>query len=428
MPDPTNNQKQFSITRDPRISARVALPTLSTIISTLIIAFLIYAFVSGLSFQFYASFLFLFYGITKTMWVSVMLLGLFQTLLMIPFRIIRVVKTNNIKEFQRTVERLEDEEKQGFTLKTRFREGNVTFLFYAVDFVMQLVSYVSIGRLFLTDFYSRALNPAVLYDWVPYPAYPIRDIFFKIPYPQVTESVDLGWKVVIPVWIVLVAVQMIILIARRSIRSQHGQATEKQLFTGEWTRYTSGYLLFFMGLAYFLVRHFPLHWQLSIFSGDVSIPNRTFNTVTAIATFLVLVYHGIPRILRKGRLAHSLGIDQKVIDTTQKEMFKDTLFSATLIGLGAFYITNHIPSAFELSIFTLEVISLAAPFTLDRLVLKGINVTRSSEDNKEDVIHEFGSGQLPAEKSGEESPPPSTEVKVKAEQPETSQKNPENKS
>ena len=109
-------------------------------------------------------------------------------------------------------------------------------------------------------------------------------------------------------------------------------------------------------------------------------------------------------------------------------MFKDTLFSATLIGLGAFYITNHIPSAFELSIFTLEVISLAAPFTLDRLVLKGINVTRSSEDNKEDVIHEFGSGQLPAEKSGEESPPPSTEVKVKAEQPETSQKNPENKS
>jgi len=184
MPDPTNNQKQFSITRDPRISARVALPTLSTIISTLIIAFLIYAFVSGLSFQFYASFLFLFYGITKTMWVSVMLLGLFQTLLMIPFRIIRVVKTNNIKEFQRTVERLEDEEKQGFTLKTRFREGNVTFLFYAVDFVMQLVSYVSIGRLFLTDFYSRALNPAVLYDWVPYPAYPIRDIFFKIPYPH----------------------------------------------------------------------------------------------------------------------------------------------------------------------------------------------------------------------------------------------------
>src|SRR3989344_3734315 len=138
------DKKSFSIAHDPRITARVALPTLGTFASAAAIIFLIYAFFSGLSFQFYASFLFLFYGVTNSMWISVMMLGIFQTLLMIPFRIIRVVKTNNIKEFQRTVEKMEDRNRQGFTLKSGFREGNVTFLFYAVDFIMQVVSYISI--------------------------------------------------------------------------------------------------------------------------------------------------------------------------------------------------------------------------------------------------------------------------------------------
>src|SRR3972149_8272172 len=131
MSDQFSSKKSFSITKDPRISARVKLPTLGTIVSVLVIAFLIYAFFSGLSIQFYASFLFLFYGVTKSMWVSVVMLGVFQTLLMIPLRAIRILKTNNIKEFQRTVENMADHNEQGFTLKTRFREGNVTFLFYA---------------------------------------------------------------------------------------------------------------------------------------------------------------------------------------------------------------------------------------------------------------------------------------------------------
>lgn len=53
-------------------------------------------------------------------------------------------------------------------------------------------------------------------------------------------------------------------------------------------------------------------------------------------------------------------------------MLKDTLKNATLIGLGAYFITNQIPSAFELSIFTLEIISLASPLTLDRIILGSI--------------------------------------------------------
>lgn len=389
MPDSSPSKKSFSITRDSRISAQTTLPSLGTIFSALAIAFLVYAFFSGLSFQFYASFVFFFYSITHSMWTSVVLLGVFQTLLMIPFRIIRIIQSNNVKEFQRTVDRLEDQKKQGFVLKKRFREGNSTFLFYSVDFVWQLVSYISLGRLFLTDFYTQKLQPHLLYDWVAYPEYPIRDTFFKIPYVAVNNTTDWGWHVVLLVWLVLLVIQIGILVARRSVRNKHGDEVANSMFSGRWAQYATGSLLFFMLLAYLLIRHFPTGWEFRIFSGDVSVQNTTFNAVTAIATFITLLWHGIPRIVRKGRLAEKLGVPTGVIEMTQMDMLKETIFTATLVGLGAFFITNQIPSAFELSIFTLEVISLISPFTLDRIVLKSLAVVKD-EENTADVLHEFG--------------------------------------
>lgn len=408
--NPPNREKQPLLTRDSRITARVGLPTFGTLVSVVAIILLIYAFFSGISYQFYASFLFLFYGVTHSMWTSVMLLGVFQTILMIPFRMIRVLKSNNIQEFRHTVEKLKDQKQQSFILKKQFRQGNVTFLFYAVDFIMQLVSYISLGRLFLTDFYAVPIRPDLLYKWVPYPEYPIRDTFFKIPYPSATHTVDFGWHTVLIVWMVLIVVQVLIFMARRAMKSQKGEGATAEIFESRWGRYTSGYLLFFMLVAWYVVRNFPANLGISIFSGDVSIPNRTFNTVTAIITFLTLLYHSIPRIVRKGRLAQKLGIDRAVIESTQMQMFKDSLFSSALVGLGAFFITNQIPSAFELSIFTLEIISLAAPFTVDKLVLKGINVTESDEETEADVRHEFG--QPEAEKEPEQEGSASENEKV----------------
>jgi hypothetical protein len=386
-------ENQPALTRDSRISSRVNLPTFGALLSIAGIIFLIYAFFSGLSFQFYASFLFLFYAITNSMWLSVVLLGIFQTLLLIPFRLIRVIKAGNIKDFRQEIAQVKGTEQQGFVLKKKFRQGNATFLFYSVDFVMQLVSYISLGRLFLTDFYAKFVNPDLLYSWVPYPDYPIADTFFKIPYLSVTKTTDFGWQVLLIVWLVLVALQALIFVVRRTIRSQQGVEGERKMFAGRWGRYASGYLVAFLIIAWFLVRHFPVAWEFRIFSGDVSIPNRTFNTVTAIATFSVLVYHGIPRITRKGRLAEQAGMKAKAIGKLQKQMFKDTIFTASVVGLGAFFITNQIPSAFELSIFTLEVISLAAPFTVDRLVLKNFKPQQAGADEADQADDEQGEAE-----------------------------------
>lgn len=345
---------------------------LQTIITGIIVIFLFYAFFSGLTYQFYASVVFSFYALTQSMWISVVCLGVFQTLLMIPLRIVRLLKDNNIKEFTSNVVKLKDEKTMHKTIKENASQGNLTFLFYLVDFVIQLVSFVTIGRLFLTDFYNFPLDPARLYSFVPYPEYPIKDVFFKIPYPVVTQTVDLGLKTVIIVWVILGAIQAAVYFMRVAYRNAMRRGEARPELPKKFTKYASGYLLVAMLVSYYLVRNFPLGLEVGIFSGSVAVQNPRFNMITAIATFLTILYFGIPKNIRKAHLAEKAGVPAKIIEKTQKEMLKDTLKNATLIGLGAYFITNQIPSAFELSIFTLEIISLASPLTLDRIILGSI--------------------------------------------------------
>jgi hypothetical protein len=60
-------------------------------------------------------------------------------------------------------------------------------------------------------------------------------------------------------------------------------------------------------------------------------------------------------------------------------MLADTLKAAALVGGGTFFITNRIPSAFELSIFTLETISFFSPLTLDRVILASVKPKSSDQ-------------------------------------------------
>lgn len=357
---------------------------LQTIVAAIIVIFLFYVFFSGLSFQFYASALFLFYSLTHSMWISVVGLGVFQTILMIPLRITRIIKQNNIKEFQSKIGKLGDNRKMQTSIKENVSRGNLAFLFYLVDFVIQLVSFMTIGRLFLTDFYSLRIDPAKLYSFVPYPDYPIQDTFFKIPYPIVTKTANLGLKVVLIVWIVLFIIQVVIL-ALRHFYKDAVKNSEAKPISSKVSRYTSGYLIVTMIISAFIVRNFPLAFKVGIFMGDVSIPNPRLNSITALITFLTVLWFGIPKNIRKAKMAEKAGIPTKTIEKIQKEMFKESLKNASILGLGAYLITNQIPSAFELSIFTLEIISLFSPLTLDRIILSATTKKPVMEPNNSEV-------------------------------------------
>lgn len=357
-----------SISRDNKLSEMIGLISLRSILASSLLIIILYAFFSGIMMQFYASIVFGFYALTQKMWVSVILLGVFQTIILIPLRIIRVRRSQNIKEFQDKTIDLEKSFLQRKKLKQQFSFGNSTFLFYLVDFMIQLTTFLSMGRLFLQDFYSKPLNPDWLYSFIPYPEYPIQHRMFEIPYVVVSKTHNFGLTGVL-VLLLLFSVAMIGVELFRRWKKVKNQ-TKRRLLSQLPVQYVITYAILIITASWVLAYHFPIGFDLRIFSGDVAEPNPRLNTVTAVVTFLTLLWFGYKRIERVSDLARQAGVDEDHIDRTERRLFADSVKSSGLVGLGAYFITNHIPSAFELSIFTLEVISIASPLTLDKLVLR----------------------------------------------------------
>lgn len=357
-----------SISRDNKLSEMIGLISLRSILASSLLIIILYAFFSGIMTQFYASAVFGFYALTQKMWVSVILLGVFQTIILIPLRIIRVRRSQNIKEFQDQTEDLNHSILQRKKLKQQFSFGNSTFLFYLVDFMIQLTTFLSMGRLFLQDFYSKPLNPNWLYSFIPYPEYPIQHRMFEIPYVVVSKTHNFGLTGVLVLLLLFSLVMIGVELFRRwkKIKNQ----TKRRLLSQLPVQYVITYAVIIIVASWILAYHFPIGFDFRIFSGDVAEPNSRLNTVTAIVTFLTLLWFGYKRIERVSDLARQEGVDEDHIDRTEKRLFADSVKSSSLVGLGAYFITNHIPSAFELSIFTLEIISIASPLTLDKLVLR----------------------------------------------------------
>lgn len=356
----------------------LGLISMRSLASGFILLLIVYAFFSGIMTQFYASAVFGFYALTKSMWISVVLLGVFQTIILIPLRILRVRRSQNIKEFQEETEEISHSFLQQKQLKQQFNFGNATFLFYLVDFMIQLTTFLSIGRLFLKDFYSTPLNPDWLYSFIPYPEYPILDRMFQIPYPIVTKTHNFGFSGMLVLLVLFAAVMTGLEMFRRWKKKKRATSSKIELPA----RYFVTYAVFIVIASWFLATHFPAGFSLGIFSGDVATPNPRLNTVTAIVTFLTLLWFGYQRIRRVSDMAREEGIPEHKIEATEKRLFADSVKTASLVGLGAYFITNHIPSAFELSVFTLEIISLSSPFTLDKLVLKANKKQQKPEENQ----------------------------------------------
>ncbi len=372
MSQANNSQSKYSVFQDNRLTSVIGVLPLSSLLVLAVVAWLWYQFFTHGMYQFYASAVFLFYSWTKHMWVSVIMLGVFQTLILMPLRAIRLTWGEDIKKFQEKIEDIKSESLRQSEVKKSFDLGNKTFLFYLVDFTIQITTFMTIGRLFLTNFYTQKLDPALLYSFVQYPEYPILDTFFKIPYPIVTKTKDFGWQAVFWVWAALFIFQLIIWISKayKQYAKRAGGASEEPIkISSNISKYTIAYLVILFLFSWWIMRGFPVGFGVRLFIGDVAFQNTTFNTVTAIATFFTLIYFAAHDTIRMGKKAISEGVSQKVVDSTQKKLFSQGVFDAVLIGLGAFFITNQIPSAFELSVFTLEVISLLSPITLDKWVM-----------------------------------------------------------
>ncbi|AKM79611.1 MAG: hypothetical protein UX85_C0001G0229 [Candidatus Beckwithbacteria bacterium GW2011_GWB1_47_15] len=349
-------------------------PSINAVLAAAVVLLFLYLFVTGETTRFYASLLFGLYALLGQMWWAVVGLGVFQTILMVPFRVINLANARHVKEFKEKLKQAGVENNQQFVIRQRVRGGDVNLLFYLVNFFIQTISYVTIGWLFLTDFYSVKLDPGRLYDFIPYPNYPIQGTIYNLPYLRFAETVDLGIGWVLVAWAGAIIYKILVQKFAEFYRKRKqttGEIDEGRVADSikRFLRGSSGALTVIMVGSWFLLRNWPKKIAWALFSGDVSLVNYRFNLITALMTAFIIIWLNLPKIYKKVDLAREQGIAEAVIRKTQNELFRETLRSALVFGLGAFFITRQIPSAFELSIFTFEVISLISPLTLDRLIL-----------------------------------------------------------
>jgi hypothetical protein len=123
-------------------------------------------------------------------------------------------------------------------------------------------------------------------------------------------------------------------------------------------------------LIVILLRHIPTAFEGFVFIANLSVQNTPMNFVTAIGTFLVAIHAGFENNSEAAKKAEKSNIPPEIIKKVFREKMRQSLKNAVVLGLGAFFITNQIPSAFELSITVFEIMYLIYPYTFGLLIKK----------------------------------------------------------
>ncbi len=342
-------------------------------------------FIKGGSFKLYASLFFTIYFLTQQIWLSVISIGILQNIIFLPLRIIGNHLDQPLKDFEEEIDKTK-EEQQVLVLNKKVKEGNFPVLFYIFNFFVNTIAFISAGRVFLIDLYSDPLKLKkmnLLYDWVPYPQYPLKGINFHVPLFRVTQSYALEWSQIFTIigFVVLFFVTLRLLwrILRIFLKNN-----KKILYA----RIKYNHLLLmisgFGGVALifilFFLRHIPTSIEFFIFIANLSRQNTSMNFFTAFGTFFVTVHAGYKVNSQVAQDAQISNVPPELIQKVFKEKMRDTFRNAFIIGLGAFFLTNKIPSAFELSVITFEIMYMIYPYTF------GLLIKKTNSSNKQDFV------------------------------------------
>jgi len=356
-------------------NSRTWLPIWTTLLLLFLIVLAVWFFKGG-SFKLYASIFFSIYSITNQIWISVILMGIIQNIIFLPLRIIGNSFDKSLKHFEDELEEIKKEENQSLVFNKKIKEGSLPIVFYIFNFFVNAIAFFSAGRIFLIDFYSDPLKlqkMKLLYDFVPYPKYPLKGINLHVPLLKITETMAMDWNNIFMIIGFIVLFFVILRLIWRVLRIFLGH-NKKVLFA----RIKYNRLLFtisgFGGVALILIafflRHIPTAFQSFVFIANLSVQNTPMNFVTAVGTFIVTLHAGYRNNTEASKKAETLNIPKDIIKKVFRDKMNKSLKNAIILGIGAFFITNQIPSAFELSVTTFEIMYLIYPYTFGLLIKK----------------------------------------------------------
>lgn len=268
------------------------------LVSFLLIAVLIFLaiwFFRGGSFRLYASLFFGLYYLTNQIWISVVLIGILQNLAFMPLHFISLRLSANLKDFEEALDNLKNESDQYFLFKEKVKKGDWTVSFFIFNFVIHAIAFLSAGRIFLIDFYTKPLRPDLIYHFIPYPKYPLLGTNFRFPWFKITQTFALDWSVIWKIWLIILLIFVIPRLLWRLIRWifwRNQRILSARINYNHLLLWIGGFIgtLFFVSL--YIFRHLPSAFQGLLLVADLTRQNTTMNIITAVGTFITTVHAG----------------------------------------------------------------------------------------------------------------------------------------
>lgn len=345
------------------------------IVTVLAVAFLIFIsvwFMRGESFRLYASLFFGLYHLTQSSWLSIILVSVVQNIFFLPLRIISERFYVDIKDFEHELSKVHHDD-QYFVLKKQIRSGNLSVIFYIINFVLLFIAFISAGRVFFLEFYHTPIARHWLYDWIPYPEYPLQGVTFYFPFFRITSHLALDWSTIAKIWgyplLTLVAIRLLWLLLK-PLLSKNQKLLQTRIGINRFRLLLGGFIgtIFFLSLYFF--RHLPTGIEYHLLSADLSKQNTVFNIITAVCTAFATIYSGVQHNKEATLEARKRQIPEEIIDKVNRQYLRQSINNALLLGVSALWVTRLMPCSHDLSVLAFEALYLTSPITFDLLIPK----------------------------------------------------------
>jgi len=281
-----------------------------------------------------------------------------------PLRLIGDYFESRFKVFEELLDKTKENE-QYFLFTEKIKKGDTSIVFYIFNFVINAIAFFSAGRIFLIDFYNTPLDPKLLYGFVRYPAYPLQSTDFRLPFLKITQIYALDWLTIAKIWIGITLFfaaarflwRLVKFIFWRSKKILHARINYNRMLVE-----IGGFSGTLFILSTIFLRNIPTAFQGITLVADLTRQNSTMNLITAIGTFITTLHAGYVSASKASDNARKAAIPDDIINRVYKDKMENSFKNAVILGIGAYAITSNIPSAFELSVATFEVLYIVSPY------------------------------------------------------------------
>jgi len=347
-------------------------PPFVTILAIAFLIIIVVWFFKGESFRLYASLFFGLYSLTHLSWLSIILVSIVQNIFFLPFRIISERFYVDLKDFEHELEKTKSDD-QYFVLKKQIRTGNLSVIFYIINFLLFFIAFISAGRVFFLEFYHTPIATHWLYDWIPYPTYPLSGVVFHFPFFRFTSTMALDWWLIARMWIipiVFLAIVRVIWLILKPFLSANIQLLQARINLNRVKFILGGFIGTFFFLSLYVLRHIPTGVEFYYLSADLSKQNTVFNIITAICTSFATIYAGFQHSKEATSEARIRNIPEDIIAKVHAQTIRTSVYNAILLGLSTLWVTRLMPSSHDLSVLAFEALYLLSPITFDLLIPK----------------------------------------------------------